>query len=83
MFALQDINWPMAQTAINIISTNYKHDKDYVIKQIELIITKANRLSDSGWLFGLSYLVEILEIKQKDFNSNEAWQILSHSEYWS
>ena len=82
MYLLQDINWECSKTAVDIITEIYYHEHDLVIDALEKTATIADKHNDKEWLFGLSYLKEILSINKTDFKNQNTVSILFKGDYW-
>lgn len=75
---LQDINWPGANSAINVLKDI---DKQYLLPKLEEYIKLAYQTSDDMWLGGLKRLTMACHLTEKDFSSTEIYDMLKYSNF--
>ncbi len=83
MYLFQDVNWEFTNIALSVIKEIYIHEPDIVINAIESSAKLADKLYDTEWLFGLSWVKENLKISKNDFKESETINILYKGEYWN
>lgn len=78
VWLLQDINWPGALDAIEILSSI---EKTIIIPIIEKALLTANSNGDSMWIAGISLLVKKGEYKSIDFSDEKIYEILKKVDF--
>lgn len=78
LWLLQDVNWPGAVRAIDIL---LKQDKNILIPQLEEKIKEAYQNEDYMWLGGLKMLVKKCEYKSSDFFDEKTYALLEFSDF--
>ena len=75
---LQDINWPGACRAIEILASISKH---ILLPFIEEYLQKAYQEEDYMWIGGLKRLVETAKIQKEDFSDEAIFELLRFSDF--
>lgn len=78
LWLLQDINWPGALQATEILS---EFDKEIIMPLLERTIREAYRQGDYMWLGGLKLLVEKTKVEALDFYENDTYSLLEFSDF--
>ncbi|MBQ2743805.1 MAG: DUF5071 domain-containing protein [Oscillospiraceae bacterium] len=78
LWLLQDVNWPGATEAIEILA---EIDKKTVVPLIEQAIHSANLNEDFMWLGGLSLLVSKSGYLAEDFDDSCIFEILKKADF--
>lgn len=76
IWLLQDLNWPGAQMAFEILE---KIDKTAIIPYIESALIEANSEEDYEWIAGIKELITSKNISKVDFMQKQVCQILSQA----
>lgn len=71
---MQDINWPGVTEAVDILGSMPKID---IVPEIEKTIKRAYKETDYQWIYGLEYLVEMLNLAPADFESSDVFDMLA------
>ena len=78
LWLLQDINWPGALKAIEILKST---DKLVILPLVEQTIIKAYEDEDYMWLGGIKRLIEEAKYTINDFSNVETYKLLNYSDF--
>lgn len=81
---LQDINWPGSHTIIDLLSTV---DKSVLVNEIEKkldieVIDDVPIRKDDMWLGAFFLLIKKMNLKEKDFNNKDKFDLINSSDYY-
>lgn len=78
IWLLQDINWPGAIRALDILTQS---DKTVVGPMLENAIMQAYELNDTMWLGGLNMLANKANYCMNDFSNKKIYELLSNADF--
>ena len=78
VWLLQDINWPGALEAMEILSSI---EKTIVLPIIEKALLMADANADSMWIAGINLLVKKAGYKSIDFSDEKIYEILDKADF--
>ena len=77
IYLLQDINWPGACKAVEILKSG---DKKILVPLVEKAIIQAYKHTDYMWIGGLKLVVDETPILKEDFSNPKIYEFLKYSE---
>lgn len=78
IWILQDINWPGALMAVEILISI---EKRTLVPLVEKAIIQAYENDDYMWIGGLKMVVEKKPILKEDFNNSNTYELLKYSDF--
>lgn len=78
LFLLQDINWPGANKAIEILSSI---DRGVILSVLEKTIQRAYNDDDAMWLAGLKLLVNRMGLNSSSFEDINTYSMLQKADF--
>ena len=78
IWLLQDVNWPGADKALEILSSL---DKKFLMPLIEEALCTAEADHDTMWIGGINLLVKKARIQMKDFHDDKMSDILKKADF--
>ncbi len=78
IYLLQDINWPGARKAVEILKSC---DKKILVPLVENTLIQAYKSNDFMWIGGLKLVVDGKPILKEDFSNPEIYELLKYSDF--